>query len=279
MQSKRELRIFKGATAIVTGAASGIGRALTKELARRGCEVVLADMQIEMAQGVALQIQASGGKARAVELDVTEFPAVELLIRKTMEENGRLDYIFNNAGITIGCAADCYSIEDWNKIIDINLRGVVNGVQAAYKVMIEQGFGHIVNTASMAALMPSPGNVSYATTKYAVLGLSQSLCAEAAGWGIRVSVLCPGVIRTPILEGGKYGKILMHISKQRLDDMWERLNPMSPDVFAKRALKAVAKNEALIIIPSRWKLIWWLNRFSPFFGMALAQNIYQRMQK
>ena len=279
MELNKKIRIYDGATAIVTGGASGIGRALAQELARRGCEIVLADLQIEMAEDIASEIRDSGGKAKAVNLDVTDFPAMERVVRETFERTGRLDYIFNNAGIAIGCTANHYSIEDWNKIIDINLRGVVNGVQAAYLIMIKQGFGHIVNTASMAGLMPNPVNVAYAATKHAVVGLSQSLRAEAAEMGIRVSVICPGVIRTPILEGGKYGKILMNIPDEKLRDMWEELKPMSPDIFAKKVLNAIAKNKAIIIVPSLWKLLWWLNRLSPALGMAFAQNRFQKIQK
>lgn len=196
----RSIRIFDGATAIVTGGASGIGRALAEELAKRGCEVVLADLQIDLAEEVASEIQVSGGKAKAVKVDVTDFPAMEQLVRETVRRTGRLDYIFNNAGIAIGGNVYHYGIADWNQIVDVNLRGVINGIQAAYKIMMEQGFGHIINTASMAGLMASPGAVAYATTKYGVVGLSKSLRAEAAQIGVRVSVLCPGVIRTPILD-------------------------------------------------------------------------------
>jgi short-subunit dehydrogenase len=156
---------------------------------------------------------------------------------------------------------------------------VVNGIQAAYLIMIEQGFGHIVNTASMAGIMPNPVNVAYAATKHAVVGLSQSLRAEAEELGIRVSVLCPGVIRTPILEGGKYGTINLNIPSEKLRDMWEELKPMAPDVFAGKVLNAVAKNRAIIIVPYFWKLLWWLNRLSPAFGMAFAQNRFKKMQK
>ena len=279
MKSKKEIRIFEDAVAIITGGASGIGQALAEELARRGAQVVLADLQIEKAQEVVVQIQNTGGRAKAVKLDVTDFSSVERLVRETVGESGRLDYIFNNAGIAIGCAADNYTIEDWNKIIDINLRGVVNGVQATYKVMIEQGFGHIVNTASMAGLMPSPLAVAYATTKHAVVGLSKSLRMEATRLGIRVSVLCPGVIRTPILEGGKYGKVLRNIPVEKVRDMWEELKPMPPDIFAKKALNAIAKNKAIIVVPAFWKILWWLNRLSPTLGMALAGNSYARMCK
>jgi NAD(P)-dependent dehydrogenase (short-subunit alcohol dehydrogenase family) len=275
----KTLRVFKNATAIVTGGASGIGRALAEELVRRGCEVVLADLQIELAEEVASEIRVAGGKAEALELDVTDFPAVEHLVQETVERTGRLDYMFNNAGIGIGGDVSLHSIEDWDRIVDVNLRGVIHGVQAAYRIMLSQGFGHIVNTASMAGLMPSPGTVSYASTKYAVVGLSKSLRPEAALAGIRVSVLCPGVIRTPILEGGKYGKALVDIPPEKLHDMWKRLKPMPPNIFARKALDAIAKNKAIIIIPSWWKLFWWIDRLSPSLGISLAQKSYRDVQK
>ena len=279
MESKKAIRIFNEATAIITGGASGIGRALAFELAKRGCEVVLADLQLEEAQDIVFQIQASGGRAKTVRVDVTDFPALEELVRETIECSGRLDYMFNNAGIAIACTADHYTISDWNKIVDTNLRGVVNGIQASYKIMIEQGFGHIVNTSSMAGLMPNPLGVAYATTKHAVVGLSKSLRAEAAARGIRVSVLCPGVIRTPILEGGKYGKILMDISVEKVRAMWEEFKPMSPDIFARKALDAIAKNKAIIIEPWQWKLVWWLDRLSPSLVMAIAQNRFKKIKE
>jgi len=280
MQSSSTIRIFNGATAIVTGGASGIGRALAEELAKRGCEVVLADLQIELAEEVASEINVSGGKAKAVRIDVTNVSVMEQLVQETAKLTGRLDYMFNNAGIVIGGYVHNYGIKDWSQIIDVNLRGVINGVHAAYRIMMRQGFGHIVNTASMAGLMPGPGNVAYTTTKHAVVGLSKSLRAEAAQMGIRVSVLCPGAVRTPILEGGgKYGKMLIEIPPEQVRRMLERLRPMSPNIFAEKVLNSVAKNKAIIIVPSWWKLFWWINRLSPSLGMFLAQKRFQKMQK
>ncbi|MDI6761931.1 MAG: SDR family oxidoreductase [Thermodesulfobacteriota bacterium] len=280
MESSKTIRIFDGATGIVTGGASGIGRALAEELAKRGCEVVLADLQIELAEEVASEIRLSGGKATAVKIEVTDFSAMEQLVQETINRTGRLDYIFNNAGIAIGGNVCHYGIEDWNQIVDVNLRGVINGVQAAYKIMMAQGFGHIVNTASMAGLMVSPGAVAYATTKYGVVGLSLSLRAEAAQMGARVSVLCPGVVRTPILEGmGKYGKMLIDIPPEQMRRMWEKLKPMPPNMFAEKVLNSVASNKAIIIVPSWWKLFWWMNRLSPSLGISLAQRRFQKVQK
>jgi NAD(P)-dependent dehydrogenase (short-subunit alcohol dehydrogenase family) len=279
MEPNKAIRIFDSATAIVTGGASGIGRALAVALAKRGCEVVLADLQIELAEEVVSEISVSGGKAKAVKIDVTDFPAMQHLVEETVKRTGRLDYIFNNAGIAIGGGVNHYGIEHWNQIVDVNLRGVINGVQAAYKIMIAQGFGHIINTASMAGLMVSPGAVAYATTKYGVVGLSKSLRAEAANMGIRVSVVCPGVVRTPILEGGRYGKMLIDIPAEQIRQMWEKLKPMPPNIFAEKVLNSVAKNRAIIIVPSWWKLYWWLNRLSPSLGMFLAQKRFQKVQK
>jgi NAD(P)-dependent dehydrogenase (short-subunit alcohol dehydrogenase family) len=279
MSSNKSIRIFNEATAIVTGGASGIGRALAKELAKRGCEVVLADRQIQLAGEVASGIRASGGKASALEIDVTDYSAVERLVRGTTERTGRLDYIVNNAGIGIGGNVRDYTIQDWDQIVDVNLRGVINGVQAAYPIMIKQGFGHIVNTASMAGLIPSPAVVAYSTTKHAVVGLSKSLRAEAASVGVYVSVLCPGVIRTPILEGGRYGRMSTEIPPETMRQLWEKLRPMPADVFACKAINAIAKNKAIIVVPLWWKLFWWINRLSPSLGITLAERNFQKVQK
>lgn len=241
--------------------------------------MVLADRQIRLAEEVASEIHASGGKARAYEIDVTDYSAVEQLVLETTARTGRLDYMVNNAGIGIGGNVRDYSLKDWNQIVDVNLRGVINGVQTAYPIMINQGFGHIVNTASMAGLIPSPGMVAYATTKHAVVGLSKSLRAEAASSGVYVSVLCPGVIRTPILEGGRYGRMSVEIPPEKMRQLWEKLKPMPPDVFAYKTINSVAKNKAIIIVPAWWKLFWWINRLFPSLGINRAAKNFQKVQK
>ncbi len=279
MESNKKIRIFDGAVAIVTGAASGIGRALSEELARRGCEVVLADLQIELAEEVASGIRASGGKATAMEVDVRNFPAVEHLVQETVKRTGRLDYLFNNAGIGIIGGLSRFSIDDWNYIINTNFCGEVNGVQAAYKVMLNQGFGHIVNTASVTALIPSPAIIAYAATKSALVGLSLSLRTQVEEKGIRVSVLCPGAIRTPLLVGGKYGRVLVKVPSEQLLRMWEKMKPMPPDLFAKKALNLVAKNKAIIILPWWWKFFWWINRLSPSLGIRVARRRAEKERK
>jgi NAD(P)-dependent dehydrogenase (short-subunit alcohol dehydrogenase family) len=276
---RNSLRVFKGASAIVTGGASGIGRALGGLLAARGCTVCLADRQLDMVVEAAAEIRANGGKASAAHLDVSNYADVQHVVREVLRRTGRLDYMFNNAGIAVSGDLRLHTIEDWNRIIDVNLLGVINGVQAAYQVMLQQGFGHIVNTASMAGLLPAPGAVAYATTKHAVVGLSRSLRAEAVSHGIRISVLCPGAIRTPILQGGgKYGKSYANLSADQERRMWDKLRPMSPEAFAERTLDAVAKNKAIIVVPSWWKLARYADRFFPSLAMALARKSYRDVQ-
>jgi short-subunit dehydrogenase len=245
--------------------------------------VVLADLQIELAEEVAKEINTSGDKARAVKIDVANFPALEQLVQETVNRTGRIDYMFNNAGIAIIGSANHYGIEDWNYITDVNLSGVINGIQAVYNVMISQGFGHIVNTASVAGLMLTPGMVSYSATKHAVVGLSKSLRVEAANFGIRVSVFCPGFVRTAIFEGGgKYGRMLIDWSPEQQKGMMEMVDkykPMDPNTFAEKALQSVAKNKAIIVVPSWWKLFWWIHRLFPTIGTLHAQKFFQDMQK
>src|SRR5262249_5522920 len=144
----------------------------------------------------------------------------------------------------------------------------------AYPVMLRQGFGHIVNTASMQGLLPGPLLASYATTKAAVVSLSRSLRAEAASAGIRVSVLCPGVIRTPILHGGAFRILRFTLPDGGMADrgaagtaiatLFERLRPMDATRFAHAVLTRVARNRAIIIVPAWWRVLWWLDRIAPW---------------
>jgi NAD(P)-dependent dehydrogenase (short-subunit alcohol dehydrogenase family) len=273
MEHVDSLRTFEGAVAVVTGGASGIGRAIGESLARQGARVVLADLQVDLAKEIAARIKENGGQATALALDVTDYPATSQLVQNTYQSSGRLDYMFNIAGIGIVGEARYYAIEDWYRVLDVNLRGVVHGVQAAYPIMLRQGFGHIVNMASGAGLWPSPFVVSYCASKHAVVGLSTSLRIEAAAAGIRVSVLCPGAVRTPALTGeARYGRVLPPLSPEVLQKLVERQRPMRPERFADQALRAVAKNRAIIVIPSIWRTLWWLNRLSPSLGFYLGRK-------
>jgi NAD(P)-dependent dehydrogenase (short-subunit alcohol dehydrogenase family) len=275
------LRIYQDATAIITGGASGIGRTMALELVSRGSTVILADRQIVLAEELAASIVADGGNAWARELDVCDYPAVQALVDETVAKTGRLDYMFNNAGIAVGGMTHDLEVDDWDISIDVNIRGVTNGVQACYKLMVAQGFGHIVNTASMAGLIPSTNAVPYSTSKFAVVGLSQALRIEAEYRGVRVSALCPGAIQTPILTGGEFGKLGSGITKEQVTKFWSAFNPMPADEFAREAIDQVAKNLPLIIVPGWWGRAYLTFRLLPRLwyrwskkGMARSMHIF-----
>ncbi len=249
---------FRDKIAVVTGGASGMGRALCEELGRRGTVVVVSDLNLEGAKNVSERIAAGGGRARAVHLDVTSEPAVSGLVQRVVSEEGRLDYIFNNAGIAIVGEVRDMNVEHWRRILDVNLRGVIYGTTAAYQVMVKQGFGHIVNIASLGGLIPLAGITAYAVTKHAVIGLSTSLRIEARDLGVKVSVVCPGLIKTNIIDSATYLKL----DKERLLDLSPRKG-IDVDLAARMILEGVARNRPIIAFPFGARLLWWLYRHFP----------------
>lgn len=276
MSEKRNgIRTYSGAVAIITGGGSGIGRALGLELAERGAAIVAADKNAEAARRTAEEIAATGGKAESAAVDVTDAAAVKSLVDETAARHGRLDYMFNNAGIGVCGEIRDFALDDWNRVLDVNLRGVIHGVQAAYPVMLRQGFGHIVNTSSMGGLLPFPLNASYTASKYAVLALTMSLRIESLHTGVRASALCPGVIRTPILRGEGDNRILFDTSKiptEEIEGIWRRTRPMDVSAFARKAAAQIARNTPIIVIPWWWKLPWLLNRFFPNLTLSLLRS-------
>ncbi len=177
---------FKDKVAIVTGGASGIGRELCRQLGGHGATVIVADVNREGAEEAASSIAGStAGRTRAALLDVTDAEEVRKLIQDTAAEFGRLDYMFNNAGIASGGEMRDMDWEHWRRMLDINLMGVIYGARAAYSVMVEQGFGHIVNTASGAGLFPIANSTPYVTTKHGVVGFPGRSGRRAPIWASR----------------------------------------------------------------------------------------------
>ncbi|MCA9771893.1 MAG: SDR family NAD(P)-dependent oxidoreductase [Myxococcales bacterium] len=265
---------FRDEVAVITGGGSGIGRALGEALASRGARVVLADLNAEAAERVADQIRKVGGRARAVGLDVTDAEAVRDLARQVSADHGCVGYWFNNAGVNVVAELRDTTLEDWNLLIDVNLRGVIHGIQAVYPLMIEQHYGHIINTASLAGLVPAPMEGAYAATKHAVVGLSTTLRAEARALGVRVSVVCPGVVRTPMIDTGKYVRV-------RKEDMIRLLieRPFGVDAAAEAILTGVARNRAIITVTRTTPLLWWLYRLIPDAGVRLAAEFVGRARR
>jgi len=234
------MNAFQDKTAIVTGGASGIGRALCIELAKRGALITVADINGSGAEEVARKIISGGGRASAVRVDVANKEELQALIHQI----GRLDYMFNNAGFAFTGELRDTSEELWRKIVNINLWGVIHGSTAAYAVMLGQGSGHIVNTASAAGLLPIPMQAAYVTTKHAVVGFTKVLRAEAADFGIRVSVVCPGFIDTAMIRNSP-------VLNARLEDLEAKIpfRKYPAEKMAMDIIQGVLRNKAVILSP------------------------------
>jgi len=255
------MEYFRDKIALVTGGASGMGRAVCEQMGRYGANLVVADINYEGAQGVTKSIVSVGGQARAANLDVTQQGDVENLINETAREHGRLDLIFNNAGIGIIGDERDKTVDHWSKVIDVNLHGVLYGTIAAYQLMVRQGFGQIVNMASMAGFIPSPMDIAYGTTKRAIIGLSLSLRDEGAALGVKVNAVCPGLIKTPII----YNTPILSLdwTREEIDKNLPHFLYMEESKAGRAILKGVARNRRMIVFPFHARLAWWLVRLYP----------------
>lgn len=275
LHAKPEPDQFKGQTAVVTGAGSGIGRSTAILLGRLGARVYAADLNGAAAIETAGTINDGGGKATGHTLDVTDEGALKAFAEEVYAGEGRVDILHNNAGIGHAGPLENTPIEDWRRVLEVNVFGVVNGLNAFVPKMIEQdGEAHIVNTASMAGLMASAGMAPYVTSKFGVVGMSLTLDAELKSRGIRVTALCPGVIDTAIVEQstmrgsieGKQDKLVGFYKKRGA----------SPDVVASDAVNAILRKQ--VIKPSPWWQVgpsWWLMRVSPRAYTAVAGRMYK----
>ena len=252
------MSVFRDKLVFMTGAGSGLGRGMSIEMARRGATIVASDRNGESAAAVAAEIRAAGGQAEAVTLDVTAADDVFREVRAAAARHGRLDFMFNNAGIGFAGEVRDSTVEQWERVLTVNVNGVVHGVLAAYPIMVAQGSGHIVNTASLAGLTIAPTMAPYSASKYAVVGLGRSLRAEARGLGVKVSTLCPSFIESAIYENS---------IRAGLGDTAVRsllAFPIVPlDEGVRMLLEGVERNDELVVVPKLARSLWRVVRWAP----------------
>lgn len=251
------IRAFDGRTVVLTGAASGIGRALANMLSRCGATVHALDIDADGLADLAKQC-AGPGVIHCGTVDVCDIASYTLAVAEVVRISKSIDYLFNNAGVTLLGEAQNLPFDRWKWLLDINLMGVVHGTHLIYPIMIAQGSGHIINTASIAGATGYATAAAYTTSKAAILEFSRSLRSEAKGYGVKVSVACPGYVDSAIFA---QNRIVGADREAMVRDLPVKM--MSPDEAARGFLSGVVRGEQTMVFPFSAKFLWYLSRWAP----------------
>jgi NAD(P)-dependent dehydrogenase (short-subunit alcohol dehydrogenase family) len=270
-------KVSRKASAVVTGAGSGIGRAFALELARRGGRVVCADIRPARAQETADLIVAAGGQALALECDVADLAAVENLAEKSEQWlGGPVDVVVNNAGVGVGGQnIGAIPIEDWRWTVGVNMWGVIHGCHVFAPRLRALGRGGIINVCSTASFAAAAQMGPYNVTKAAVLALSETLAAEMSGSGIAVTALCPTFVKTNIVRDARTPAATSKIAQRLMD--W---TGVSPESVAKTTLDALDRKQLYVLPQFDARLVWRMKRLAPvsynrgsgFIGRIMARS-------
>lgn len=228
---------IKGKVVVITGASSGMGEAAAKHLSALGATVVLGARRADRIEKLAKEIKDNGGKAFAIAVDVTQREQVKRLVNTAVEQFGRVDVILNNAGVMPLSTMDRLNVDEWDTMIDVNIKGVLNGIAAVLPYMKEQKSGQIINTSSVAGHKVFNGSAVYSATKFAVRALTEGLRMEVKPYNIRTSIVCPGAVKTELLE---------HITEpdiQQANKNYVGAVGISPDSFARVVAFAIGQPE------------------------------------
>lgn len=260
--------------AVVTGAGSGLGRALCEALGRRGARVLVSDLDPTTAEETAHRVTAAGGEARVRPCDVTKPEQVESLAREAEAAFGGVDLVVNNAGIAAGGAVGELPLEEWKRVLDVNLWGVIHGCHVFAPRLRRQGTGHVLNIASAAGLVSAPTLGAYNASKAAVVALSQTLYAELHPLGIGVTVACPTFFRTNIAASAHYADPKLRPLASRLVDAAS----IGPEWVADKCLQAVDRGAPYVLpmADARWG--WRMYRLAPalFLRAVIAADKHLR---
>lgn len=269
-----DVRDLTGKTVLVTGAASGIGRESALAFGSRGADLVICDLDEAGLAETGELLSALGRSVFSRRVDVANPDEMGAFAAEVHGEMRAVDILMNNAGVGLAASFLDTSLEDWDWLLRINLRGVIHGCHFFLPAMVSRGVGgHVVNVASLAAYMPSEELLAYTTSKYAVLGLSEALRNELHRYRIGVTAVCPGVINTPLTGNTRMrGAADAPGERERLAKLYERRN-YGPERVARNVLKAIQRNRTVApISPESW-IIYYLKRLAPGAVHALTRRI------
>jgi NAD(P)-dependent dehydrogenase (short-subunit alcohol dehydrogenase family) len=265
--------LFKQKIAVVTGGASGIGKALCELLAEQGATVIVADLNLNGADKVVNAIKSKKQKAESAVLNIADYDAVCAFVKQIAQEYGRIDYFINSAGIAIGGETWRFEKEQWLRFINVNLLGIIYTSTEVYKIMMRQKSGHIINISSGSGIFPTPMRAPYSTTKYGVVGFCTAFRPEAAVYGIKVSVVCPGPVQTPILQNSEFVG-----ANESLKQQLEKKNNWIPaEKAAEIILKGIKRNKAIIPVTTIASIMWIFYRYLPdIYDRTIARKLVRR---
>ena len=268
------MKNFAGKLALVTGAGSGIGRATAVALADEGARIAVTDINPESARATARNIADSGGEAQAFELDVAQPAQIEQVADDVERSMGVPSILVNNAGIAVGGEFLDTSAENWQRVIAVNLVGLVDCCRVFIPRMVagENG-GHVVNIASMLGYTAARGVSAYCTTKFGVLGFSECLRAELGSHGIGVSVICPGIVATNIIQSSHLESTQYDVEEKReaIQAVYENRN-YPPERVAKVIIRAIRKNRGVVPVTREAWFSYYLKRFAPGISGLIAKR-------
>ena len=265
---------FSNKVCLITGAGSGIGRQLATSLSNEGAKLVVSDIDENALNETARLVELAHGEDCSV-VDVTEYSEVQTYIDGAFSRHGKIDYLFNNAGIAVAADARDYDISHWRKVVEVNLMGVIHGCDVAYKLMSKQGYGHIVNISSLSGLVPFPTNVPYAATKHAVLGLSTSLRVEGEALGVKVSAVCPGFVESNIYSATES----INLDRDKFLNAELPFKKVPTEEAVRRILTGVKKNKGIIVFPFYAVMAWLLYRMSSIFQRKVSRGLIAQFRR
>jgi len=270
------MRDLNGKLTLVTGAASGIGRETAKQLAQAGARLILCDVNEDGLRAIEAEVNGISECVLASIVDVSDTEAMRAFADEVHANHGTLDILVNNAGVGISSSIINTTLDDWDWVLGINLKGVIHGLQFFVPPMVERGSGHVVNVASIVCFFVGVGATAYITSKFAVFGMYEATREDLAGTGVNVSTICPGFTNTGFISNSRMRGYEDDPDKiTRVDETYAKLSH-GPALIARAIVKSIRKRKKIVpVSPEAW-FLYYLTRISPWasrrFGHFLANT-------
>jgi short-subunit dehydrogenase len=258
---------------LITGAGSGLGRALTKQFANANTHLILLDISQSGLQDTEQSLDSSVAQIDSYVVDIGDTPSLNICLEQISTTIGHIDWIINCAGITMTSRAIDIDSTQWQKIFAVNVLGVTTIIHHFLPKMLENRVGKIINIASMFGLLPAPSGIAYATSKHALVGYTKTLMIELENTGVSVHLVCPGFIQTDLFENATY----IDVDKDNM--LPDTSSMMTSQDAAKQIQLGLARNKSWIVFPIYVRILWWIEWLSPTLANYIWRKQWQSFQQ